>query len=76
MLLGSDRSFTTAVYLLKTRIRRTLGIPVCTTAEGDPSQRSGDYMSALDGLIISGMAFQHAWGECVRIRSESTHLRV
>ena len=43
----------------------------CNPAEGRPTERSGGYMSALDGLVVTGMVFKHALGECVRIRSES-----
>eukprot|EP00904_Undaria_pinnatifida_P004130 jgi/Undpi1/13718/HiC_scaffold_9.g03371.m1 len=38
------------------------------TAGREPSERSGGYMSALDGLEIIGMKIQNAGGECIRLR--------
>lgn len=42
-----------------------------TTRTGGPD---GDYLSALDGLIIRNMTVKNAGGECIRLRCESlTH---
>lgn len=37
-------------------------------ADRVPTQRSGGYWSALDGLIVSNMAITTAGGECIRLR--------
>ena len=52
--------------------RVSIDITACNTADELPTERSGGYLSALEGLIVTRMVFKHALGECVRIRSEST----
>eukprot|EP00904_Undaria_pinnatifida_P002266 jgi/Undpi1/1203/HiC_scaffold_104.g14117.m1 len=42
-------------------------------AARDETERSGGYMSALDGLIVTGMVLQNAGAECLRLRHFTTY---
>lgn len=41
-----------------------------TSASRDPTTRDGDYLSAIDGLIVRGMSIKNGGGECIRLRGE------
>lgn len=43
---------------------------LCNPAGREPSERSGGYKSALDGLVVKGMMIQNAGGECIRLRGK------
>ncbi|CAM9195519.1 unnamed protein product, partial [Laminaria digitata] len=48
-------------------------ILIYVAVDRDATERSGGYMSALDGLVIKGMVIQHALSECVRLRHFVTY---
>lgn len=50
--------------------------PACNPADRDATERSGGYMSALDGFALKAMIIRHALSECVRLRRECTALRL
>ena len=53
-----------------------VGFLLCNPAGREPSERSGGYKSALDGLIVRGMLIQNAGGECIRLRGKCAQTEI